>query len=168
MDEGRCPEAETLLMRTLAIRTRVFGAKRPLVAEAMSSLSLAYVYEGRHKRAEKLANQALPIEQEGLRADDPGIGSTYNRIALAYKGENRLAEAASLFQKALAIRVKNYGPQSINLAVILDNLARVDWKMGKIDLAWKLHGRAEETRRKHHRAQLPGWRSNRAMNAHQV
>jgi tetratricopeptide (TPR) repeat protein len=65
---------------------------------------------------------------------------------LLYKIQGRYAEADSLYKRALAIWEKAFGPDDLNVATVLENMAELYRKMGKGDEAERADARARKIR----------------------
>ncbi|CAN5216040.1 hypothetical protein BH09SUM1_BH09SUM1_08460 [soil metagenome] len=112
-------ESEPLFDRTLRIREKVFGASHPVVAETLRNLALVYWQQGRYDQAIALRNRANDINVETLEANHPAVGSQERDLAKEYRTLGRYTEAEKFLVQSRKARERAYGPDSFDVARVL-------------------------------------------------
>lgn len=114
----------------------------------MQAASEAYSQQ-RYKQAEKeLAKARVEAEKYGDNDKELRLAITLNELGLVYMEEDKPAEAERLFKRALAMRQKVQGPDHVDVAAQLDNLASACDAQGISKEAKNFCERALEIRKK--------------------
>lgn len=139
---------------TLHIRTDSAGLEwEALTDEVMHLASGGRIASG--ESAEDVAKKAIELAEAAVGADHPCMATSLSNLALVYTVEacdccsqgviwdqEVLAQAEPLFKRALAIREKTLGPDDINVAKNLVDLARLYEIQGLVAQAEPLYKRA--------------------------
>lgn len=145
---GEVAPAEALLRRALAIRERALGPGHPDVAISLENLAVL-VFEGGHgPEARTLLERALAIEEKAHGPDDPALVTVLNNIAFQTEATNDLATAERTYLRALTIAERRT-PDHPTVVGLLDNLAALAWRAGRMPQALALESRADEARERH-------------------
>ena len=81
--------------------------------------------QGRYAEAEDSLLTALE-EAKNFEPQDPRLGISLDNLANVYNAQGEYAEGERLYQRALAIVEKPLRPEHLDVAVILNNLGRVN------------------------------------------
>jgi tetratricopeptide (TPR) repeat protein len=141
-DLGKFDDAQSLFLKSLAIRERAFGQDHPDVATSLNNLALLYHSQGRLSEAEPLYKKALMIYEKVLGRNHPNAAITLNNLAGLYDDQGRYAEAELLHKQALTVAEQTLGADHPRLAAILNNLASVYQSQGRYSEAELLSKRA--------------------------
>ncbi|HEU5179504.1 MAG TPA: CHAT domain-containing tetratricopeptide repeat protein [Candidatus Polarisedimenticolia bacterium] len=120
---GDYEESGRLYERALGILQKEFGADHPRVARCLWDWSETPYEMGDYKAAKDAVERAQTIQEKTLRADHPELGDTYSTMGNILWYLDDLAEATRLRERALAIAELSYGPDSLETAALLYNLA---------------------------------------------
>jgi tetratricopeptide (TPR) repeat protein len=144
-------EAEPLARRALVLSERL-GANHPLVARALTNLSILLRDTNRLDEAEPLMWRALAIDEASLDKHHPGVAINLSNLGQWLKDTsnpaelvqytNRLAEAERLMRRALAIDQARLGKDHPNVAIRLSNLALLMGDTNRLIKAERLMHRA--------------------------
>jgi CHAT domain-containing protein len=104
---------------------------RPKASKALSA-ELNAVWEraaelnraGRFKEAEAILRPALAKATAAVSSEHPHVARGENNLAMALNGQGRYREAEPLGRHSLAVREREYGPSSLQVALSLSTLAR--------------------------------------------
>lgn len=129
---NRFAEAETLLVRALAMGKQSYGPAHPIVANASNNLAYVFKETGHFKEAEPLFRQALEIHEKSLGADHAVVATDLNNLAELLRLTNRLDEAEPLYRRAMAIDKRVFGKSHPNLAIDLNNLCLLLQEKGSL------------------------------------
>ena len=134
--------------RELALRADVHGNDNVDYYTNLEGLGTAYSNARRLDEAE----QALRTSLEGLRRLDPADSAEmawrYNQLGRLLNNAGRSGEALPLFRQALAIAEKKIGKDSISYAVMLNNLAVAQRRVGDYAAAERAYAQAVPVFRK--------------------
>ena len=134
--------------RELALRADVHGNDNVDYYTNLEGLGMAYSQARRLDEAE----QALRTSLEGLRRLDPGDSAEmawrYNQFGRLLNNAGRSGEALPLFHQALAMAEKKIGKDSISYAVMLNNLAVTQRRLGDYAAAERSYAQAVPVFRK--------------------
>jgi tetratricopeptide (TPR) repeat protein len=128
---GGKTEAETLLVRALAIKEKVRGPEHPDVARLLENLAFVYGGKDRGAEADALLTRALAIREKELGAEDPGITGLLNLLAVQRTKLGRVSEAETLLKRILAIMDKARDADHVVMALFLNNLASLYSSQGR-------------------------------------
>ncbi len=135
-------EAETLLMRALAIDEKTLGPEHPATVISLSNLAVLYRYQGKYAEAEPLLKRALAIREKPLGPEHPDVATSIINLANLYRDQGKYAEAEALYQRALEILEKALGPEHLDVAGSLASQALLYSDQGKYAEAEPLLKRA--------------------------
>jgi tetratricopeptide (TPR) repeat protein len=141
-DQGRYSDAETLLVRALAISEQQLGADHPDTAASLNNLAELYKSIGQYSNAEPLLVRALAISEQQLGANHPDTATSLNNLAGLYYSLGRYSGAEPLLIRALAISEQQLGADHPDTATSLNNLAILYKSIGQYSNAEPLLIRA--------------------------
>jgi hypothetical protein len=125
---------------------RAFAATRgdgdPETVRARANLARAYALNGRHAEAEPLLTEVVPFfETTGNRGE---LSLALNALGLVRQSQTRHAHALQCFERALTLSEQVYGPNHVESAIILGNIARSAEATGDSMKSTRALSRAEE------------------------
>ena len=130
LKSGRQAEAEQLTKRALAIQQKARlpdGLRRAEPQQSRGGLSAIGPRRGR-----RAASQARDRDQgAAFRPGHPEVAFHLIPLANAYVNLGRYQEAEPLYLRALAIREKVFGPDHMDVASVINYLARLQFLMGR-------------------------------------
>ncbi len=129
---GKFDDAAKCHQQALTIRTRLLGAAHPDTGESMNNLGRVYYGQKKLPNAEALFRRALEIFEQAPPPSSPTEAKTLEaKIATVLQDMARLqlelkndAEAEPLYRRALELREKINGPNHLEVAKSLLQLAR--------------------------------------------
>jgi tetratricopeptide (TPR) repeat protein len=104
--------------------------------------------QGKLAEAENFFRMAL-AEAKKLPPNDPKIPTTINNLANCLRQQSRYADAEPLYKEAISIKEKAAGHNSKDLAVLLENYAKMLRLAGRTPEAEKLDARVHAIYAKH-------------------
>lgn len=124
--ESRYNEAEQTLREVVKLRQKTFSNEHPETAGAMVQLAAVLCDEGKYADAEKLASQAVKAE-EILFGDTDNLFVARARHCLGniQRQDGHYEEAANYLNKALLTEQRILGREHVEVAEIMDDLAKV-------------------------------------------
>ena len=132
---ARYQEAEELLERAIAIRTKNLGRNHPDIVRDLNNLARIYKPQGKHDDAELLYVEALKIRKGHLGDRHPDTVTSLNNLAELYESMKLYKSAKSLYLKSLKIRKKQLGDRHPDTVTSLDNLVGLYYEMGRYESA---------------------------------
>lgn len=99
-------QAEPLLKRALAIKTKALGPDHPDVAWSLNALAVIYYFQGQYAQAEEPFKRSLAIWENAFGPDHPTVARSLNLLAELYRAMNRDEEAEKLEQRAATLLQK--------------------------------------------------------------
>lgn len=131
--------AEKMLQQSLAIRTRVFGPKHPIVATSLNNIANMKRQEHRKwEEVESIYKECLAIREAALGETNPQVAQTYNNLGLLYSHMHKFDLAEEMYMKSLEIRRECLGDKCIEVASSLNNLGNLKKYQKKFEEAAKL------------------------------
>jgi serine/threonine protein kinase/tetratricopeptide (TPR) repeat protein len=130
-EQGRYPEAESLLREVLEIRTKRLGAGSAQVASTMGDVAVVLAIQNKLAEAEALLRDAVARSVKAGATETRDHAALLNNLALTLRREGKLAEAEATYREALAIAKRVLGDSHWDVAVFLGNLALVLRNEGK-------------------------------------
>jgi tetratricopeptide (TPR) repeat protein len=126
----RFDDAEPLLLKSLALRRRLFGADHADVAETLHNLSVFRFAEGDFEAAEEAARDAVKIRREKLDSEDLRTAASEFMLAwiINFGRGQRHAEAQELMERVVATRRAALGDEDREVALARLGLAMVLFK----------------------------------------
>lgn len=146
--ERRFPEADPVLVRSLAIAQKEWGPDNLGVATIMVFLSEAYEGEAKWQEMGPLLTGALAIVERKLAPLDPRVATTLAELGAWYTMEGRFDEADAIFNRSLSLTSKRLGSTQSELATIMNLQAELYEAEGQYALAEPLFHRSLELREK--------------------
>jgi len=135
-------QAELLLEKACAIRTRVLGTEHPDLATSLNELAAVYRVQSKYTLAEPLYLQALAIRKQRLGPEHLDVAQSLNDLALLYRFQGKYGQAEPLFQRSLAICELMSSSKPLALPTVLNNFALFYDDQGKYTQAEQLHKQA--------------------------
>ena len=133
-DRGHYKAAEQQLRRGLAVAEKAFGPDGLETGWNALNLGVALQGQRKHDMAIEQFLRALTIVTQRLGPDHPDLSLCLNSLAVAYEGKRQFARALAYYQQALAIAT-NHRARSVQVAVVLANIAAVHYEMHQLDKA---------------------------------
>ena len=133
-------EAEKLYNQAIVIYEKKLGKDCSEVADCLCGLSLLYHCMNKHEQSEVFCKKELSIRENNGKADEVVYClKTYAFIVLLM---GRYKEAESHYNRAMAIRVKELGPDHLDVADIHNDLAYLYMRMERYKEAESHYNRA--------------------------
>ncbi len=135
--QGKTAEAVPLHTRALGIWEKTLGPDHPFVACSLNHLAAIYHRQDKNGEAESLYLRSIAAGEK-IDALDPGapvVAIALSNLALLYEDEGNYAPAATLYKRALAIREKALGLDHPDVASVLEHMAMLYNKTGRVDEA---------------------------------
>ena len=151
----RYPEAEPSLVRAIKIWEKKLGPDHPDVATGLKNLGVVYRNQERFLDAKGPYERALAIREKAFGEEHPDVAKSLHDLGVLCYRQNDLVQAEKFFARALAIQQKT-GPESLELALTLHNLAAVSAAAGKPEEADRLYQHELRIREKILGADDPG------------
>jgi nephrocystin-3 len=131
MDQGKYPEAETVVRATLQKATERFGPRDPNAQHAMRLLADILGLQAKYKEAEALHRAALMSIESSLGPESMEAGYYLNQLANFHRrfGGN-YQESQQLFERAIKIIENRLGEKHPDLAILLANFASLHSQNG--------------------------------------
>ncbi len=139
LDLDRIPEAESLLVEAIEIRTRLYGGEHPYVAVLLQNLGDAERRAAKHAAAEPLLVRALSIYARAGRDFWREASIAQNNLALVFAATGRAQEAETNHLDAIRLSIKAGGDRNTDVGVFLRDLATLYTKQGRFDEADTLY-----------------------------
>jgi tetratricopeptide (TPR) repeat protein len=142
IQKGNYARAEERL--TLAIKElRPYYPKtRRIMARTYCELARVYYYQKRFDEAEKLAKWALSVREADKDSSPDAVFQCVYALGAIEAALEHYGEAEPLLQRALEFQEKHLGPDHINTALVLTQLASVYVQQDKLADAEPLYARA--------------------------
>jgi tetratricopeptide (TPR) repeat protein len=119
---GRLPESEKWYVRSLDAWKKSVGERDPSLVKPLTGLSTLYLENGLHGKAERLLSPWLRSPGNSPPTDLLSLGLLHNFAGILYR-QGRYARAEELYLQALRAAEIVAGPQSEEVALLLNNLA---------------------------------------------
>ena len=142
------PPSESLLRRSVGIRTRILGRAHPDTLRSLSALANTLESEGHYVEAEKLNREALAVQRRVLGPEHPDTLRSMNNLANTVEDEGRYAEAEKLHRDTLEIHRRIHGPEHPDTLNSMGNLAAALAEQGHFPQAEELQRTAFEIQRR--------------------
>lgn len=130
--EGNASKAVAMGHRAFTVASEVFGPHHPATAEAMRIIgdSLARLPSS-HSDAEFFLKGAIAIDKTMPPSVNFWLAADLNDLALIEAADKNLAQAGDHLRQSIAIFNRAGFADSLSLAVVLANLAKVDTELGR-------------------------------------
>lgn len=133
--QGRWPEAEQLLVRSLALYRKTLGEKDPRTAAALNHLGALYVAQHRMPEAESMLRQSVDVQRASLNPKDPQLAASLSNLVKLYLLQQRYREAEPVAREILEI-ARAGGEMHLEMAdslVDLGTLYRLEGKPARAE-----------------------------------
>ena len=120
--QGKYFDAEPVLSRARSIFQQCLGEEDLNTAQATLNLARVFVCSGRHAEAEPLFLQTLTVFKE-KDASGSSAGVALNGLGLVRNARGLYQEAIPYFEQALDIFQRVHGPEFVDCATVLRNMA---------------------------------------------
>jgi eukaryotic-like serine/threonine-protein kinase len=120
---GLYPQAESLLRRALASRTKLLGDKNADTLKSMYSVASLLQEESRTAEGEKLSRQTLDLRRRSLGPEARDTVQSMSQVGLILNDEGRYPEAEETHREALAIASQKFGTNDPITVTAASNLA---------------------------------------------
>ena len=129
---GKLSAAEPLLTEALGLKLETVGETHPSYANTLTRLSQIYRLLLNSEKAERFARKSLRIRQRSLGENHPLVAHGLCDLGLQLSGNvEKLDEAEQCLKKAIDIQRRFLGENDSDLALSLNNLARVCIRRGQ-------------------------------------
>lgn len=122
---GAYEQAEKHVSAALKIRSELFGAIHPDVAECLNNLGILAKARGNYDEAEQYYRDALEMRRAALGRTHPDVAESMNDLGVLLKTKGQLSQAESLLREALEIRRPAFSRHPELVATTKANLAAV-------------------------------------------
>ncbi len=143
---GNLKEARASFEKSIALGRELGGAMNPEVASALRELSSVFMWNDDLPAAERSIREALVIFNATRPPGHPDLILGEHRLGEVLMLEGRTDEAAPLFESSLVAQGQLYGNSSVQVADVLESLARIRRAQGQLQEAEGLGRRALQTR----------------------
>ena len=133
-DLGQLKEAETYLEQALYI-LRALDESEIETAVTYTNLALVYMAEERLEEAKVTIKKALDIFLKETDGQDVHYSAAVCALGEIYYQEGQYEKAASLFETSMQLTERDYGADTLNYAILCENLAQCEEKTGKLQAA---------------------------------
>ena len=148
--QGKYPEAEALLRRSLALKEKALGTDHPSYGASLHALAGVVSKQGKYPEAEALLRRSLALVEKALGTDHPSYGASLHALAGVVSKQGKYPEAEALLRRSLAIDEKALGTDHPSLYPTLTNLAGIMAQLGELDPALPLVERARSIAERTH------------------
>jgi eukaryotic-like serine/threonine-protein kinase len=100
---GSYPQAEDLLERAYALRSKTLGNKNTDVATTLFNLAVAIRQQGHYKKAEPLYRESLAIRERNLGEHNSAVAQSLSQLGECLYLEDRDSDAEPVLRKAVAL-----------------------------------------------------------------
>jgi tetratricopeptide (TPR) repeat protein len=142
-EQGRLDEAINLAERAIQIARAAMGIQHPYVSIGLVTLAALYQAAGRARNAETLLRHVIEEYGEGA-GDHLCLAATKNALAVLCEAQSRHAEAEQLYHDSLNIAQSVVGEDHYCCAIVLDNLAALLIRTGRVAEAIQRSFRASD------------------------
>jgi serine/threonine protein kinase/TolA-binding protein len=129
---GNVAEARKNLEDSLALFRELRGSADPLAGYALVELASVHMWRDDLPTAEHCAREAVQIFTAALPALHPDRVSAEARLGEVLLLESRYNDADPLFQNSLVMQTRVFGVNSVQVADVLDSLARIRSAQGSL------------------------------------
>ena len=144
-DTRQLPEAQRLAEEAVAVRSRVLGAKDPVLAETMETLGSIYSARGEYELSASTFEKARAIYESQL--DEKNPAAEYGTLLVNIAGNDqrlgKYRKAESDFQRALDVLRKNPGVNHPIYGTSVMGFANLEMEIGNYAASEKAYNEAE-------------------------
>ncbi len=126
-------QAESLLHKSLAVRTRLQARDNPDLIGLTRSLGGLYMELGRYDEAEPVLLDVLALRQRVLPPEHPDIATSLNDLGELYYRQGEAGKAEPLFTQMMDIRRKSLSPGHPDFIAGLFYMAELYHSMGRLE-----------------------------------
>jgi len=142
IEQERYSEAERVFERSLSLQEKALGPNHHDLAVILHNLATAHSNLGNETKAKALSERSFAI-LENLGVENAILIRPLNNRASSLRHDGKYQDAEVLYKRALAIAEKSFGPNHIDVALIITNLADLyDTELGRSREAEELWQRA--------------------------
>lgn len=135
-------------LQAVSILDKQFGAKSPLMVDALRQRAEVYCALDDYRSAERDYRSAIALEKEHFGETSVSLSRDYSSLAYLLLQQGKYQSAEDLYKQALALITRAYGADSSAVATALNNLALLYMNSGDQAKAEKLVRESLELRKK--------------------
>ncbi|KAH3745330.1 Tetratricopeptide repeat protein [Pelomyxa schiedti] len=133
-------KALSLYKQCLEIRREILGPDHPDTAQSMNNVAAILSDNGQYKEAEEMLKEALQTTERKFGGAHPNLCNTLLKLAKLYQKQNRSGDLIiPLYQRTLNILKKQYGEVHPDIAVTLNDMAVLNYRLGQPKKAEQLY-----------------------------
>lgn len=140
--QGNFGLSESLLIRSLEMRSAILKEDHPDLAQSLNNLAALYNDRKLYDKASPLYERALEIRQKLFPVEHVGVTSIIKNLGILYKKTGQLDKAEPLYQKMVESKEKSFGACHPAVATAIVNMAVLYSQMGNHTAAEPLYERA--------------------------
>ncbi|HKU17044.1 MAG TPA: serine/threonine-protein kinase [Steroidobacteraceae bacterium] len=129
---GRLAEAQKDFEESLQLLRQLTGPYDPEIAAVLMELSRVFTWNDNPQAAERAVREALSIFSATLPQEHPDRVLAESRLGEVLLLQSRFDEADPLFAKSLQLQIQLYGPESRQVADVLDSLGAIRRAQGRL------------------------------------
>jgi tetratricopeptide (TPR) repeat protein len=149
IESSNYAEAQVVYERILVLRLSELGTTHPNLVQDLRNLAAVLCTQEKYEQAEPFMRRAVQIldsnEEKSL-----ALADTLMFLANIYLRQEKLVEAEPLLNQALEIRERELGPDHVETADVMFDLARIYRKTAREEESEHMYLRAKEILAKHH------------------
>ncbi|MCW5823428.1 MAG: tetratricopeptide repeat protein [Cyanobacteria bacterium TGS_CYA1] len=123
IESGKFKEAHRYTDFLLDLRKSIYGENDWHYGGMLGNLAGLYYKEGNYKKAIETYEESIRVCK--LSEGDKHLGSAYTRLANSYRATGKFDTARICYEKALAMRINEYGADSLRVAETKFELANL-------------------------------------------
>lgn len=147
MGNKQYSEAEETLRQAIEIYEEKMGEEHPYSATALNNLGILKYITNELDIAENIFKKVLRIKEKHLNSFHPFTANTYNNYGCLFFYNRDFSSARQYLDKGLKIIISLLGEESIDAAIIKNNLAALMLAMNNEDEAFSYLNDVEKTAR---------------------
>ncbi|KAJ6439011.1 hypothetical protein O9K51_08415 [Purpureocillium lavendulum] len=132
---GKYQQAESLHLKSLALRREVLGGKHPNTLTSMHNLAKALHEQGKYEKAEAMTREILALRREVLGEKHPSTLGSINNLANTLHEQGKYEEAEAMTREILTLSREVLGGKHPSTLGSMNNLANTLHKQGKYEEA---------------------------------
>ena len=142
---GNVADAETMSMKAMKTRQKLFGREHEETLRSMAMTGLTYGLSGRWNDAEELQVQVMETRVRMLGAEHPNTLISKSNLASTYSEQGRWKEAEELQVQVIETMIRVRGVEHPDTLISMSNLASTYWIQGRWNKAEELQVQVMET-----------------------
>ncbi|KAH8199002.1 hypothetical protein TruAng_006831 [Truncatella angustata] len=143
---GNASDAESLALKSMKVRSKVFGKGHEDTLSSMVMLGLAYHLSSQLDKAEEVFVQVVKAREQKLKPEHPDMLSSLGHLASTYRYQGRWNEAQDLEVQVMEVSQKVLGAEHPSTLTSMDNLASTLWNQGRWNEADELFSQVLKVR----------------------